>query len=69
MNNIEVKKTSIGKVGLFFNSDEEKTHKIGRLKAVTKNGNCQDEDGWYYYNFTPMKRVDLLEYIDLEFFS
>jgi hypothetical protein len=69
MDNIEIKKTSIGKVGFFFNSDEEKTHRIGRLKSVTQNGNCEDEDGCYYDNFTPMKRADLLECIDLEFFS
>ena len=59
----------IGKVGFFFNSDEEKTHKIGRLKSITLNGYCEDEDGYYYENFTPMERDDLLECIDLEFFS
>ena len=69
MDDIQLKKTSIGKVGFFFNSDEEKTHRIGRLKAVTPNGNCEDEDGCYYDNFTPMKRAALLECIELEFFS
>jgi hypothetical protein len=69
MDSIETKKSSIGKVGFFFNSDEEKTHRIGRLKAVTPNGNFEDEDGCYYDEFTPMKRADLLECIDLEFFS
>ena len=69
MDDIQLKKTSIGKVGFFFNSDEEKTHRISRLKAVTPNGNCEDEDGCYYDNFTPMKRADLLECIELEFFS
>ena len=59
----------IGKVGLFYNSDDDKTHTIGRLVAVTKNGNCEDEDEGYYDEFTPMKRSDMLELIDLEFYS
>lgn len=69
MNKIEILKTSIGKVGFFFNDENEKTHKIGKLKNVTVNGNCEDEDGVYYDNFTPMKRADMLECIDLEFYS
>jgi hypothetical protein len=69
MNDIEIKRASIGKVGFFFNDENEKTHKIGRLVSVTKNGNVEDEDQTYYDNFTPMKRADLLECIDLEFFS
>jgi hypothetical protein len=69
MDRIKQLKTSIGKVGFFFNDENEKTHRIGRLKTVTPNGNCEDEDGCYYDNFTPMKRADLLEFIDLEFFS
>ena len=69
MGRIELLKTGIGKVGFFFNDENEKTHKIGRLISVTPNGNCEDEDGCYYDNFTPMNRADLLECIDLEFFS
>ena len=69
MNSIEIKKSSICKVGFFFNDENEKTHRVGRLKSVTQNGNCEDEDGCYYDEFTPMKRADLLECIDLEFFS
>jgi hypothetical protein len=69
MDNNEIKNASIGKVGFFFNSDEDKTHIVGRLKSVTPNGNCEDEDGVYHDNFTPMKRADLLECIDLQFFS
>lgn len=68
LNREELRK-HIGKVGLFYNSDEEKTHRIGRLVAVTKNGNCEDEDEVYYDEFTPMKRADMLELIDLEFYS
>jgi hypothetical protein len=62
-------RTNVGEVGLFFNDGDEKTHKIGRLKSVTPNGNCEDEDGCYYDNFNPMGKSDLLELIDLEFFS
>lgn len=69
MNDIEQKRASIGKVGFFFNDEDEKTHKIGRLISVTANGNCMDEDLVYYDNFTPMNRAELLECIDLEFFS
>ena len=69
MNDIEIKKASIGKVGFFFNDENEKTYKIGRLVSVTKNGNVEDEDQTYYDNFTPMNRAELLECIDLEFFS
>ena len=60
---------SIGEVGFFFNDENEKTHRVGRLKSVTPNGNYEDEDGCYYSNFTPMKRADLLKCIDLEFFN
>lgn len=59
----------IGKVGLFYNDDCEKTHRIGRLVSVTKNGNCEDEDGCYYDEFTPMSRAQMLELIDLEFYT
>ena len=69
MNKIELLCASIGKVGFFFNDENEKTHKIGRLILVTNNGNCKDEDGCFYDNFTPMNRAQLLECIDLEFFS
>ncbi len=69
MNDVEIKKTSIGKVGFFFNDENEKTHKIGKLKSVTPNGNCEDEDGCYYDCFTPMSLAGIYEVIDNEFFS
>ena len=69
MNDIEIKRASIGKVGFFFNDENEKTHKIGRLVSVTKNGNVEDEDQTYYDNFTPMSLAGIYEVIDNEFFS
>lgn len=69
MSQVELLRASIGKVGFFFNDENEKTHKIGRLVLVTRNGNCKDEDGVFYDNFNPMGRADLLECIDVEFFS
>ena len=69
MLDIEIKQSSIGKVGFFFNDDNEKTHKIGRLKAVTTNGNCKDEDDCFYDNFTPMTLAGIYEVIDNDFFS
>ena len=69
MNDIEIKRASIGKVGFFFNDENEKTHKIGRLVSVTKNGIVEDEDQTYYDNFTPMSLAGIYEVIDNEFFS
>lgn len=69
MDRLEQLIANIGKVGLFFNDENEKTYRVGRLSLVTHSGICRDEDGCYYYNFTPMKRADLLECIDSEFFS
>ena len=60
---------NIGEVGFFFNDENEKTHRVGRLKSVTHNGRYEDEDDCYYDNFTPMKRDVLLKCIDLEFFT
>jgi hypothetical protein len=67
--NKEELRNHIGKVGLFYNNDDEKTHKIGRLVSVTKNGNVEDEDQTYFDEFTPMSRTQMLELIDLEFYS
>lgn len=50
MDKIELLKSNIGTVGFFFDDENEKTHKIGRLKSVAKNGNCEDEDGNLYHN-------------------
>ena len=59
----------MGKVGFFFNDENAKTHIVGKLRSVTANGNVEDEDGVYYDNFTPMKRAELLECINREFYS
>jgi hypothetical protein len=64
----ELLKSNIGDVGLFFNDEDEKTYKIGRLKSLSGNSNCEDEDGCYYDNFTPMRRSELISAIEHEFF-
>jgi hypothetical protein len=65
----ELLKSNIGDVGLFFNDEDEKIYKIGRLKSLSGNSNCEDEDGCYYDNFTPMKKAELISAIEMEFYK
>jgi len=62
-------RTYIGKVGVFYNADDDKCVTIGTLKSVTKNGNCENDDGTYFDEFRPKTRSEMLELIDLEYYA
>ena len=57
-------KKHIGKLGVFYNEPNDLTIKIGKLEAVTENGNCEDEDQTYYDNFTPKTKEQILELLE-----
>jgi len=59
----------IGKIGFFFDYHDSKIAIIGKLKGINSNGMYEDEDNNLYLHFTPMGREDMLECIDLDFFS
>lgn len=53
----------IGKLGVFFNDENEKVLKIGTLIEVTTNGSVLDCENVYYDEFLPKTRDQVLEII------
>jgi hypothetical protein len=63
------KTIDIGKFGIFYNEDTDKAIVIGKLKHVTKNGNCETEDGVYFDHFEPKQFLEILMLIQGAFKS
>jgi len=57
-------KEHIGKIGIFYNEDDQKILCIGKLIAVTPHGNCECDDGWYFDEFEPKTKHQLRKLIN-----
>lgn len=62
--NREELRGSIGKIGIFYNADDDKCVTIGCLISVTKNGNCENDDGVYFDEFIPKTMSEMLELVE-----
>jgi|APSaa5957512622_1039677.scaffolds.fasta_scaffold53485_2 hypothetical protein len=70
MKNKEKFENLIGKIGVFYNKEEESNESlvIGKLISVTCDGLCKDVHGDCYDSFTELTRAAALEMVNLDLY-